>query len=64
VPSGTRPGDELRRLQAQHWPISSWSSWRVDVLCTADPGCTREAIPFSAIARASSEACACAKPAG
>jgi hypothetical protein len=36
----------------------------IEVPCTPDPTCTRKIIPFSAILRASSEACGCAKPAG
>jgi hypothetical protein len=36
----------------------------IEVPCTPDPTCTRKIMPFSAIERASSEACGCGKPAG
>jgi hypothetical protein len=36
----------------------------IEVPCTPDPTCTRKIMPFSAIARASSEACGWVKPAG
>jgi hypothetical protein len=36
----------------------------IEVPCTPDPTCTRKIMPFSAIARASCEACGWGKPAG
>src|SRR5215472_2232471 len=58
-----QPGDELRGLQAQPHLVA--------VVLPADRGAmhpeptwTRKIMPSSAILRASSEACGCAKPAG
>jgi hypothetical protein len=36
----------------------------IEVPWTPDPTCTRRIMPFSAIERASSEACGCENPAG
>jgi hypothetical protein len=53
-------GDGLQDLSQRTLALA----YVMEVPCTPDPTCTRKSMPFSAMARASSEACGCAKPAG